>query len=110
MPVLIIGGIIYNKLPKEKQKEFALVKLYITDYFYESYEYENAKGNTNYECSDRCFKSQEELLEFFGYEMIEDLNADAVYARRVETFTNEDEKELVKLSYACNQIKVIGAN
>ena len=49
-------------------------------------------------------------MEFFGYEMIEDLNADAVYARRVETFTHEDENELMKLSDAGNQIKVIGAN
>jgi len=28
--------------------------------------------------------------------MIEDLNVDAVYARRLETFTNADEKELMK--------------
>ena len=42
--------------------------------------------------------------------MIEDLDADAVYARRVETFSNIDEKELMKLSDAGNQIKVIGAN
>ncbi len=49
------------------------------------------KENKNYEWSDRCFKNQEELLEFFGYEMIEDLNADAVYARRVENFTYKDE-------------------
>ena len=42
------------------------------------------------------FKNKEELLEFFGYEMIEDLNTDAVYARRVETFTDEYEKELMK--------------
>ena len=45
-------------------------------------------------------------MEFFGYEMIEDLNADAVYARRVDIFTNEDEKELMKLSDTGNQIKV----
>ena len=64
----------------------------------------------NYEWSDRYFKNQEELLEFFGYELIEDLNADAVYARRVETFTDENENELMKLSDAGNQIKVIGAN
>ena len=37
-------------------------------------------------------------MEFFGYEIIEDLNADAVYARRVAKFTDEDEKELMKLS------------
>ena len=73
MPVLIIGWSIYDKLPDEEQKEFALVDRYRTDYFYECYEYENAKGNKNYEWSDRCFKNQEELLEFFGYEMIEDL-------------------------------------
>ena len=42
--------------------------------------------------------------------MIEDLNADAVYARRVETFTDKDKNELMKLSDAGNQIKVIGAN
>ena len=41
--------------------------------------------------------------------MIEDWNADAVYARRVEIFTDEDEKELMKLSDAGNQIKVMGA-
>ena len=61
------------------------------------------------EWSDRCFKNQEELLEFFGYEMIEDLNADAVYARRVETFTDQDAKKLMKFSDAGNQIKVMGA-
>ena len=110
MPVLIIGWSIYDKLPEEEQKKFALVERYRTDYFYECYEYENAKGNKNYEWSDRCFKNQEELLEFFGYEMIEDLNADAVYARRVETFTDEYEKELIKFCDVVNQIKVIGAN
>ena len=110
MPVLIIGWSIYDKLPDEEQKEFALVERYRTDYFYECYEYENAKGNKNYEWSDRYFKNQEELLEFFGYEMIEDLNADAVYAKRVETFTDEYEKELMKFCDAGNQIKVIGAN
>ena len=47
------------------------------------------KGNKTYKWSDRCFKSQEELLKFFGYEMIEDLNAD------IETFTVEDEKEVM---------------
>ena len=41
--------------------------------------------------------------------MIEDLNADAVYARRVETFTDEEEKKWMKLSDAGNQIKVMGA-
>ena len=41
--------------------------------------------------------------------MIEDLNADAVYARRVETFTDEDQKRWMKLSDAGNQIKVMGA-
>ncbi len=110
MPVVIIGWNIYDKLPKEKQKKFVLVQRYRTDYFYECYEYENAKGNTNYEWSDRCFKNQEELLEFFGYEMIEDLNSDAVYARRVETFTDYDEKQLLEISDASNQIKVIRAN
>ncbi len=110
MPVLVIGWMIYDKLPKKEQKEFALVARYRTVYFYECYEYENAKGNKNYEWSDRCFKNTEELLEFFGYEMIEDFNADAVYARRVETFTDEAEKELMKLSEAGNQIKVIRAN
>jgi len=110
MPVLIIGWSVYDKLPEHEQQEFALVRRYNTAYFYECYEYENAKGNKNYEWSDRCFNSQEELLDFFGYEMIEDLNADAVYARRVETFTDEDENELMKLSDAGNQIKVIGAN
>ena len=110
MPVLIIGWIIYDKLPMEEQKELELVERYRTDYFYECYEYENAKGNKNYEWSDRCFKNQEELLEFFGYEMIEDLNVDAVYARRVETFTDEDKKELMKFCDDGNQIKVMGAN
>ena len=42
--------------------------------------------------------------------MIEDLNADTVYARRVETFTDEYEKELMKFSDTGNQIKAIGAN
>ena len=42
--------------------------------------------------------------------MIEDLNADAVYARSVATFTDEDEKELIKFCDADNQIKVMGAN
>ena len=110
MPVLIIGWSVYDKLPDEEQKEFALVERYRTDYFYEWYEYENAKGNKNYEWSDRCFNSQEELLDFFGYEMIEDLNADAVYARRVETFSEEEEKKWMKLSDAGNQIKLMGAN
>ena len=109
MPVLIIGWSIYDKLPEGEQKEFVLVERYRTDYFYECYEYENAKGNKNYEWSDRCFKNQEELLEFFGYEMIEDLNSDAVYARRVETFTEEDKQKWTQLSDAGNQIKVMGA-
>ena len=107
---MIIGWSIYDQLPEREQKEFILVERYRTDYLYECYEYENAKGNKNYEWSDRCFKNKEELLEFFGYEMIEDLDADAVYARRVETFSNIDEKELIKLSDAGNQIKVIKVN
>ena len=40
MPVLIIGWSVYDKLPEEEQKEFALVERYRTDYFYECYEYE----------------------------------------------------------------------
>ena len=46
MPVLIIGWSVYDKLPEEEQKEFALVERYRTDYFYECYEYENVKGKT----------------------------------------------------------------
>ena len=110
MPVLIIGWSIYDKLPEAAQKEFVLVERYRTDYFYECYEYENAKGNKNYEWSDRCFKNQEELLEFFGYEMIDDLNADAVYAKRLKKITDKDEKEWIKLSDNGNQIKIIGTN
>ena len=110
MPVLIIGWSIYDKLPMEEQKEFALVERYRTDYFYDCYEYENAKGNKDYEWSDRCFKNLEELLEFFDYEMIEDLNADAVYATRIETLTDKDKKKLMKLNDTGNQIKIIGAN
>ena len=110
MPVLIIGWSIYDKLPDEEQKEFALVERYRTDYFYECYEYKNVNRNNNYEWSDRCFKNQQELLEFFSYEMIEDLNADAVYERRVENFTDKDEKELMKLRDADNQIKIMGSN
>jgi len=41
--------------------------------------------------------------------MIEDLNADTVYARRIETFTDQDAKKLMKFSDAGNQIKVMGA-
>ena len=41
--------------------------------------------------------------------MIEDLNADAVYARRVETFTDEDEQKWMQLSNSGNQIKLMGA-
>ena len=99
-----------RQTPRERAKRVCISKRYRTDYFYECYEYENAKGNKNYEWSDRCFKNQEELLEFFGYEMIEDLNADAVYARRVETFTDVDEKELMRFCDDGNQIKVMGAN
>ena len=65
MQVLIIGWSVYDKLPEVEQKEFALVEPYRTDYFYECYEYENLKGNKNFEWSDRCFNSQEELLDFF---------------------------------------------
>tara|TARA_X000000368_G_C22844234_1_gene629088 strand:+ start:519 stop:692 length:174 start_codon:yes stop_codon:yes gene_type:complete len=50
----------------------------------------NAKGDKNLEWSDRCSKNEEELLEFFGYEMIEDLNADAIFASRIEIFSDED--------------------
>ena len=53
MPVLIIGWSVYDKLPEEEQKKFALVERYRTDYFYEFYEYENAKGNKNFEWSVR---------------------------------------------------------
>ena len=109
MPVLIIGWGVYDKLTEKEKKEFALVANYETTYFYECYEYEYAKGNKNYEWSDRCFKSQEELLEFFGYEMIEDLDADAVYAKRLETYAEEDLKKWMQLSENRNQVKVIGA-
>ena len=108
MPVLIIGWSVYDKLPENEQQEFALVRRYNTAYFYQCYEYENAKGNKNYEWSDQCFKTQEELLEFFGYEMIEDLVADDVYARRFNTFTDEDKESWMNLSEDGNQIKVIG--
>ena len=109
MPVLIIGWGVYDKLTEKEKKEFALVANYETSYFYECYEYEHAKGNKNYEWSDRCFKSQDELLEFFGYEMIEDLDADAVYAKRLETYAEEDLKNWMQLSEDGNQVKVIGA-
>ena len=49
-------------------------------------------------------------MEFFGYEMIEDLNSDPVYARRVQTVTDKHEKKLMKISDTGNPIKVIGAN
>tara|TARA_Y100000766_G_C18423569_1_gene373204 strand:+ start:383 stop:502 length:120 start_codon:yes stop_codon:yes gene_type:complete len=39
--------------------------------------------------------------------MIEDLKTDAVYAKRVETFTDENEKDLMKLNDNGNQIQVI---
>ena len=48
-------------------------------------------------------------MKFFGYEMIEDLNADAVYARRVDLLTDEEKKKWMKLSDGGNQIKVMGA-
>ncbi len=41
--------------------------------------------------------------------MIEELNADVVYARRVETLSDEEEKKWIKLSDGGNQIKVIGS-
>ena len=44
MPVLIIGWSVYDNLPEEAQKEFALVERYRTDYFYECYEYEMRRG------------------------------------------------------------------
>ena len=108
MPVLIIGWGVYDKLSEAEQKKFALVATYKSTYFYECYEYEYAKGNKDYEWSDQCFQGQEELLEFFGYEMIEDLVADDVYARRLNTFTDEDKKTWMNLSENGNQIKVIG--
>ena len=64
MPVLIIGWGVYDKLTEKEKNEFALVANYETAYFYECYEYERAKGNKNHEWSDRCCKSQEELLVF----------------------------------------------
>ena len=42
--------------------------------------------------------------------MIEELNADAIYAKRVETLTNEDETKLMQLNDTGNQIKVMGGN
>ena len=42
--------------------------------------------------------------------MIEDLKTDAVYTSRVETFTDKDVEELMKLSDDGNQIKIMGAN
>ncbi len=95
---------------RRRAKKFALVERYRTDYFYECYEYENAKVNKSYEWSDLCFTNQEELLEFFSYKIMEDLETDPAYARRVETFTDEYEKKLMKLCDAGNQIKVMGAN
>ncbi|KZR62051.1 hypothetical protein [Prochlorococcus sp. MIT 1303] len=109
MPVLIIGWGVYDKLTEQEKNEFALVASYETSYFYECYKYEHAKGNKNYEWSDRCFKSQEELLEFFGYEMIEDLDIDAVYAKRLDAYAEEDLKKWMQLSEGGNQVKVIGA-
>ena len=66
MPVLIIGWSVYDKLPKEDQKEFALVEQYRTNYFYECYEYENENGNKNYEWSDRCFKKSGRIIGILG--------------------------------------------
>ena len=51
MPVFIIGWSIYDTLPKDEQKELALVAQYQTYYFYECYEYEYTKGNKNHKCS-----------------------------------------------------------
>ena len=76
MPVLIIGWSIYDKLPEEEQKEFALVERYRTDYFLWVLWVWKYEGNKNYEWSDRCFKNQEEVLDFVGYAIIGDLNAD----------------------------------
>ncbi len=35
--------------------------------------------------------------------------SDTIYARRVEIFTDDDEKKLMKFSDGGNQIKVMGA-
>ncbi len=83
---MIIGWSIFGKLPEEEQKEFALVKRYRTNYTDECYEYENAKGNKKYNWSDRCFKNKKELLEFFVYEMIVNLNSDAL--NKIRTVMN----------------------
>ena len=56
MPILIIGWNVFDKLPEKVQKEFALVERYRTDYLYECYEYDNSKGNKNYDWSDRYRK------------------------------------------------------
>ena len=44
MPVLIIGWSIYDKLPEEEQKEFALVERYRTDYFMSAMNMKMQKG------------------------------------------------------------------
>lgn len=41
--------------------------------------------------------------------MIEDLDADSVYAKRIETYAEEDLKNWIQLSEDGNQVKVIGA-
>ena len=41
--------------------------------------------------------------------MIEDLDADAVYAKRLETYAEEDQKNWMQLSEDGNQVKVLGA-
>ena len=110
MPVLMIGQSMYDKLSEEEQKELELVVLYRTDFFYECYVYRNTKVNKNHEQSDRYFMNQEEGLEFFGYAMIEDLNANVIYTKTVETFTDKDEKQLMKLNHAENQIKIMREN
>ena len=59
----------------------------------------NANGNKNDDWIDRCIKSQEDILDFLGYEMIEDLNAVTVYPRRVENFSDVEEKKWMKLRF-----------
>tara|TARA_Y100001978_G_scaffold141636_1_gene126733 strand:- start:35 stop:331 length:297 start_codon:yes stop_codon:yes gene_type:complete len=89
---LIIGSFIYNKLLAREKEKFKLYKTYnninISDWF-----------------GDNYFYDEEDLLDFWGANDLQDING-SVYVRKFDNFTRDEEKFWTSLSSNGNQIKI----
>tara|TARA_Y100000589_G_scaffold33096_1_gene27592 strand:+ start:583 stop:879 length:297 start_codon:yes stop_codon:yes gene_type:complete len=89
---LVIGSDIYKKLLEKEKEKFKLYK-----------KYNNLKISGWF--GDNYFYDEEDLLDFWKVENLEDINGN-VYIREFDNLTREEEKVWRSLSLNGEQIKI----